>query len=391
VNAFDNKVVTPTAAELIQRATDLIPVLRERSARCEEMRRVLPETIDDLVRNGLVRIAQPKRFGGFGLGPDVVAEVAMQIGRGCGASGWMASQWPGHQFIVGMFPLQAQEEYWANSPDTLSSTASAMTEGSIEPVADGFRVKGARIRFSSGVDASEWIIMMTPVAMCLVPRADYVVVDDWFVSGLKGSGSKSVFIEDAFVPIHRSLTPEAMFGGNTAGTELYADPYYQGIPYPIWTSPMLAAAVVGMAQGVIDLFDARVMKRMSQQTMGPAIEQPGNQLRFAEACAEVDAARAIIRNTLQEVREWGTRGGGIAMVDRARSRRDTTYAIKLCVQATDRLYESGDASAIYDSSPSQRMVRDVHAGALQLSLTWDEPAIQYSRVRWGLPPQTRLI
>lgn len=146
-----------------------------------------------------------------------------------------------------------------------------------------------------------------------------------------------------------------------------------------------------MAQGVVDLFEERVVERMSLQTMGPAKEQPGNQLRFAEATAEVDAARTILLNILKSLREWGERGGDIPVIDRVRSRRDTTYAVKLAIRAADRLFESGDASALYDASPSQRLVRDIHAGALQVSLTWDEPAIQYSRVRWGLPPQTRLF
>jgi hypothetical protein len=74
-------------------------------------------------------------------------------------------------------------------------------------------------------------------------------------------------------------------------------------------------------------------------------------------------------------------------MERARLRRNIAYATRLCLQATDRLAESGDASGHYDSSPFQRFERDVHMGALQFVLTWDEPALAYSQRRWGLPTE----
>ena len=54
----------PDFAELLARAEALVPVLRERAGRTEELRRLPDETIDDLHRSGLFRILQPKRVGG---------------------------------------------------------------------------------------------------------------------------------------------------------------------------------------------------------------------------------------------------------------------------------------------------------------------------------------
>jgi hypothetical protein len=96
---IDNTMISPDAASLIRWASSYVPTLRERSARCEQERHILPETIKDFIDAGVVRIAQPVEFGGLGLSIDVAAEVAMEVGRGCGASAWMAAQWPGHQFI----------------------------------------------------------------------------------------------------------------------------------------------------------------------------------------------------------------------------------------------------------------------------------------------------
>src|SRR6266513_1745807 len=123
-----------TRDELRRKAADLVPVLRERSARCEELRRIPPETVQDVIDAGFLRIAQPVPFGGLGLGVDTVAEVAIEIGRGCPSTAWMVGQWPGHNFIAGMYTKEAQDEYFADGPDTLSSTASAVVKMDAQPV-----------------------------------------------------------------------------------------------------------------------------------------------------------------------------------------------------------------------------------------------------------------
>jgi hypothetical protein len=80
--------------ELVRRAAELVPVLKERAA-------------------------QPVRFGGLGLNFDVVCDVAAELGRGCGSTAWCYSIWASHNWLAGMFPQRAQEEYWADSPNTL--------------------------------------------------------------------------------------------------------------------------------------------------------------------------------------------------------------------------------------------------------------------------------
>ena len=60
----DGKKAAPNYSDLLTRAEALIPVLRERAARGEELRRLPDETIADLHKSGLFRVLQPKRVGG---------------------------------------------------------------------------------------------------------------------------------------------------------------------------------------------------------------------------------------------------------------------------------------------------------------------------------------
>jgi 3-hydroxy-9,10-secoandrosta-1,3,5(10)-triene-9,17-dione monooxygenase len=380
----------PAREEIIARATALIPTIRARSAACEKARRILPETVADFRDAGFFRIAKSTRFGGYGLGVDTVIEVALEIGRGCGSSAWMAGQWPGHQFMVGYFPLEAQEEYWAGGPDTMSSTASAVARLNVQPEGDGYRVTDSQLRFSSGCDEAQWILlMMAPYGQVLVPKRDFEVLDDWYVSGLRGTGSKSIVIKDAYIPPHRFVPIDKLKSGRPPGAELVDDPYLRA-PMGLVLNQMLLGPTIGMARGVLDLFEERVVKRRDLHTMKPASEGAGAQLRFAESSAEVEAAIMFIRNNCRVLREWGSRDETATEVERSRLRRDTTYAAKLAVTATQRLMSQGDASGMFDDQQLGRQGRDVYMAGLQASLTWDEPAQTFSRLRWGLPATSLL-
>jgi len=123
--------------ELIEHARRLIPVVRERAPRAEELRRLPPETVRDYVDAGFVRACVPERFGGMEHEVDIAIELALALGRGCSASGWLASFYPLHHWMVGWLPEQGQREVWADSPDALISTVPAFVGGSFEPVEGG--------------------------------------------------------------------------------------------------------------------------------------------------------------------------------------------------------------------------------------------------------------
>jgi 3-hydroxy-9,10-secoandrosta-1,3,5(10)-triene-9,17-dione monooxygenase len=377
---------TVSREEMLERAKALVPVLRERSAKCEELRRIPQETIDDLVNAGIVRMAQPPRFGGLGFGVDAVTDLALEVGRGCPSTAWMTGQWAGHNFMVGYFREEAQEEYFADSPDTMSSTASAVARLEMEEVKGGLQVS-AQMRFSSGCDAADWILLFTPpLGMSLVPKADFRVEDDWHVMGLRGTGSKSVVLDDVFIPEYRTVPLEALATGRSYGAEIYPDNPWYRVPMMPTLNTLLLAATIGMARGVLDIVDERVKSRVDLHTFKPTFERPGVQLRFAEACAEVDTAVLLLHDILAGLEHWGRQEELMPPLEFARLRRNVAYSAKLCLQAADRLLEYGDASGMYEPQPLQRWGRDVHMAGLQYMLTWDEPALAYSQRRWGLEP-----
>src|SRR5881628_2255010 len=95
--------------ELLGRASRLVPVLKERAARTEQLRQLPPETVEDLISTSLIRMGNPSRYGGHGVDHDAMFEIAWELGRGCGSTAWVYGVWTVHNWIVGHFPERAQE------------------------------------------------------------------------------------------------------------------------------------------------------------------------------------------------------------------------------------------------------------------------------------------
>src|SRR5712692_813190 len=380
------KAAVPTRDELIGRAAALVPALRERAARAEEQRRISSETIAEIQSAGLLRLASPDPYGGFGLDCDTAFEVEAELGRGCGSTAWCYGVWAIHNWATGLFPEEAQEEYYAD-PDVLSSSSYYPTDAHVTPVEGGYQISG-RWSFSSGCDAAGWVTLggLGPAGLLwfLVPASDYRIDDTWYVAGLKGTGSKDIVIEGAFVPGHRVLQVATAIEGKTEGWGLHHRPSYR-VPLFSALSWAIAAPTIGMAQGALEEFTSQLGGRSQA-------ESAASQLRLAESAIEIDLARMLMRTDTRDVLDRGASGAPFTLLDRARFRRDEAFVARLCVRATDRLYEAAGGHALYSSNPLQRYQRDIHAAAHHVSMRWDTSAELYGRMAMGLepPPGARL-
>lgn len=379
----------PTREELLRRATALVPVLRERAAHAEALRQIPAETVQDLIESRTMRVGNPARYGGIGIDYDAMYEMAWELGRGCGSTAWCYAIWTFHTWCVGHFPAEGQEDYFADGPDTLCSSSFNAAEATAEPVPGGYRLRG-HWQFSSGCDAAGWAVLgaRTPQGLIwvLVPRSDYAIVDTWFVSGLCGTGSKDIVIDDAFVPAHRTADPARAGVADFTAWDLHRQPTYR---VPLWSISGwdLAAPLIGIAQGAIDEFCARFQGASGG---GRTADPVALQLRLAEAAAEVDSARALHRQGIREILAKGERGEPFSALDQARYRRDKAFIAKLCVQAVNRLFDASGGHALFAAQAMQRLHRDAHAAAHHFALSWDAAGQMYGRLALETSAETGL-
>ena len=369
-------------AELLARASALAPALRERAAEAEELRRLPDASFDALIATGLYRIAVPMRFGGLDIDYSLALDVAEELARACPATGWCYGLWAAHAWLIGYWPLLAQEEVFGGDPDTLAASSLNTGKSTCVPVDGGYRLSG-RWEFSSGCDFSDWVMLGVPGIgernWALVPKADFQIVDTWFVSGLRGSGSKDIVVDDAFVPSHRVLDVATAGDGDWTGWDLHEQTRYRA-PIPALLGWDLVAPMIGIARGMIDEF----IGRLSGTTgAGRTAESEAVHIRLSQACAEVDAARALMHRDVREILDRAASGEGYSALDRARYRRDRAYAIQLCLQSANRIFDISGAHALFDSVALQRYHRDAHAVAHRDTLLMDFGGQDFGRLALG--------
>jgi 3-hydroxy-9,10-secoandrosta-1,3,5(10)-triene-9,17-dione monooxygenase len=361
----------------------MLPQIKARAGETEKLRQIPQATVDELKASGLMRVANPERYGGYGYDVDLYFDIAMELGTACGSTAWCYSVWSSHNWMIGHWPEEAQDEYFAGGPDVLSSSAFAML-GRLQPIDGGFRLSG-RWDFSSGSDAGHWAMLgaIGPAGPCmaLVERSDYEVLDTWFVSGLRGTGSKDIQVADAFVPAHRVATILGPMD-NSPGYALHGRASYR-LPTMSIMPFTLCSPLVGMAQGALNEFIDSLRGKMGR---GRTAESVAVQLRIAESSAEIDAARLLVRTTSRDLIDRAARGELPDEMTQATARRNYGYVTKLCLQAVNRLFEAGGGHSLFETQALQRFHRDVHAGSHQIALYWDAIGDGYGRAALGLPP-----
>jgi 3-hydroxy-9,10-secoandrosta-1,3,5(10)-triene-9,17-dione monooxygenase len=379
----------------LDRIRALLPALCERAAETERMRRLPDTTLRDFQEAGLFRALQPKRYGGYELDPDTFYQAVMDMGTVCGSSAWILSVVGIHNWQLGLFHPQAQEDVWHDDTSALLSTSLAPT-GTVERVEGGFRLYG-RWSFSSGCDFCQWVVLGGIVPpqregdspdprIFLVPRSAYTIDDNWYVMGLCGTGSKDIVVEDTVVPEYRTLSYHDMFYLRYPGTVVNDAPLYC-LPFGSLFPCAIAAPAVGTARGALQTFREQTKTRVSTRDNLRVAEDPFIQFRLAEAAAAVDAAQDRLLRNCEEMMRMTRAGQEIPLATRARYRWDAAKAVDGSVRAVDRLFEAGGGRSVFLHNPLQRAWRDVHAMRAHVGNNPERAAAVFGRSEFGLPPQ----
>lgn len=390
-NQTPSSSTIPTREDLLQRARDLIPVLRERAHQAEIDHRV-PDATQQAFRDaGFYRIFVPKRWGGYEMDYTTSIDIAAELGRGCGSSAWIFTNLTQQSLVNGLKDPRSQEELWADDPDAVVSSAFAAPDATIRRVDGGFVVDGVW-RFSSGIDFAAGVnvqLFLRPDdgpaehRFALVPKSDYEIIDDWFVSGLAATGSRSLKLNEVFIPDYRTMSSLDVGGGPTPGSAVSASPLYQ-MPFWATASRLFASPLIGIARGALEVMEEDIAGRVAASGIKLA-EQPIVHLRLAEAGGEIEAAWALALRDCVTARQMTEAGRFPSQTERASWRRNCSYAALLCVRAVDRIHDLAGMRAMEAGSHIQRAWRDVHAGASQTGIVWDMQAGIYGRARFGLP------
>jgi alkylation response protein AidB-like acyl-CoA dehydrogenase len=287
------------------------------------------------------RLLVPRSHGGLELELPVAAEVIAALAKIEGSVGWIAMIAGVTQLLAALLPRETYDQIYRNGPDVIFA-GSNQPAGTAEATSGGWRV-GGRWPFASGSRHANWIIgycvmmkdgapLAGPVAGAslmqgfFMPAHHWQIEDTWYVAGLKGTGSHHVVLKDTVVP-------DANFFDLMGGVSCLPGPLYQA---PLQTLPLLHGPFgVGVADGALDELVAHA--RTGRQ-----------QFRAAAPMRDTEGFQYELGRTESELR--------------------AIWLAKACIRVVDACFALGGGSALYETSPLQRRLRDIHVAGQHASV-----------------------
>ncbi len=382
-------VEPPALADLERRAWELVPHLQAEGAATDARRTLSEVTVRKLFDAGILRYFQPRRYDGWEMPWGTQYYLSKIIAHGCPSTAWVVSVVGQHLCHAARFPGEAQDEVWAGSKDIIVATSSTTKPNArVERVKGGFIVEGS-YGFSSGIDHSAWGLANGAVDgegparwYFLMPRKDYTIDDTWHTIGMRGTGTKDLHAQKAFVPEHRALRFDIFNNANPPGAKHNPGYIYQMEmgPHVHGSSPL--GPVVGTAEGAVKAYIDITKSRISALTGARVADNEAVHLRLSESSAEVHAADLVARHDLELLHERGKAGQPLSEKEKVELVRNRGYIAEQCVRAVTRLVRMMGALGIFDDNPLNRYYRDIHAMTTQVGVSWDATMPHYGR--WAL-------
>ena len=385
------------AADVVARTWEIVPELRARAERAGIDRKLPRENIDAMRRAGSLKTIQATRNGGYGLGIRSHVDVIRTLGRGCGSTAWVAGVVHAHSWVVSHMPEAGQDEIYANPDNVVSAVIGP--RGTAQKVEGGFRLTGVW-PFGSGCENADWLLLGARVfdpEGNVIDEGDFGVLqsnitirDDWHVSGLRGTGSCTMEVNDLFVPEHLFVSLPAIIMRQSPGAGLHSEWVQNCAAVPVLTIALCAGAL-GVAEQAFEDYPALVRGKTIAYTGDDLQTNAIAHLRIAEAAMAIHEAKVLLYNCADEIDDHGRRGVEIDFLHRARLRVDCAVAVRRCLDAVEILFKESGASGVRASSPLCRAYDDVRAinnhGLLKLETNLE----MYGRLLLGQSPNTPLI
>jgi alkylation response protein AidB-like acyl-CoA dehydrogenase len=381
--------------EMLSQARQLAPTIRERAQEIERARRLPADLAATLAQAGVFRIMLPRSLGGLELGAADALRVIEAVGEADASTGWCVMIAATSSLSAAYLPMEAARRIHA-TPTTITGGVFAPM-GKARAEGDGYRLSG-RWQWASGSANCAWLAGGSAILedgkprllpngaldsrMLFFPASAATLIDSWHTSGLCGTGSGEMQVDDIAVPREYSVS-------------LITDlPREQG---PLYRFPVfgllalgIAAVMLGNARAAVaDLVELAGAKR-PQASSRTLAERAAAQAELAQAEARLRGARAFYYEALGEAWAKVCAGDPLDTAARASLRLAATHAVRTCADVARAMHDLGGGSSVFLSSALQRRFRDAHVGTQHMMVspaTWELTG----RVLMGLPTDASVL
>lgn len=352
--------------------------------------RLPPEVAQALVDAGVYRLLVPRAQGGAEATPADYVATLETVAAADGSAGWCAMIGATSSLMsVFLDPVLATEVY--GSADATSCGVFAPM-GRATPVDGGVRVRG-RWPFASGCEHARWRMVgvlveggpagggLADVRSVLLRADETRIVDTWHVSGLRGTGSHDLQVDDVVVPTERMFS---LFGVPRIDGALYRMPFFGLLAAGV------AAVAIGIARAALEAFASLAATKRAPGAKHALAGREVAQLQFGQASARIAAGRAGLLAALAALEAELAHGCSVTLEGRARLRLAAAHATTESAAAVDLVYHAAGATAVYDTSSLQRCFRDVHVATQHAMVNATATALA-GRVLLGVDADTSTL
>jgi alkylation response protein AidB-like acyl-CoA dehydrogenase len=360
--ATDTARAAPAPLEI---ARALAPRIRQRADEIEAARQLPHDLVMDIASAGLFKVALSEDEGGLGADVLTTMRVIEEVARADGSTGWCVAMGINTFRQSAQFEPEVRRQLFHSDPIGVSA-GSANARGRALAVPGGYRVTGHWF-FASGCMHSSLLHGACKVfdgdAPRMRPNGDQDVriayfspkslariIDTWNVSGMRGTGSHDIEVEDVFVPEEHTFSAldrrarvtgpmNRMHGFDLAGCGF-------------------CCVGLGVARAAIDEFVELANRKIPRSSSGLLRERNMVQAQVGEAEAQLRSGRALLFDTVAEM--WQTVLAREFVSERQRSdlRMAMTHAAQCAARATHLVCVAAGTTSIFTSSPLERFARD---------------------------------
>jgi alkylation response protein AidB-like acyl-CoA dehydrogenase len=392
-----------SAKECLARARALGPVIAEAVPRIEASRELPPDLVDALHDAGLYRMLFPRTLGGQELPLPVYLQVIEEIAKHDASTAWCVAQSSVCSTITTCLDHAVAWEMFGRDPRAVLNWGPQGRTAKAIAADAGYRLTG-RWPFASGSRHANWMAAHcavyepdgetrrndaegNPVDRTFIfPRASAEIIDNWYVMGLKGTGSDSYAVNDLFVPEERSMT---VFGRNPAERRVHG-PIYLFTVHQLFGASF-AAVALGIVRSALDAFVELAKTKVPAPTGGSTVLRDNAvvQSQVGVAQSQLAAARVFLMHAIEEVWEEAF-NDAVSLDKRVQLRMAESNATQTAKQVMDIAYHGAGATAIFESNPFERRFRDLHTVTQQVQAHFSVFEV-IGKHFLGLPLTSRLI
>ncbi len=384
--------MTTTTQDMVGVARELRETIDGYSAEGERLGHMPDALVRLLGERGFFDLMRPAVYGGLELDLATGFRAVEEVSVADGAAGWCVVIGGGGGPVRYLAPETAREIYRPGVP--LAGVGSPT--GRFTPVDGGYRVTG-RWAYASGSHHAAWIALgglvmdggaprmingMPEYRVAYVRPSDIEILDTWHVAGLRATSSNDVAADDVFVPAERSAAP--MTDAPVLTGAVFA------IPQFTLFSITLIPVALGIARRAIEEITLLAQAKVPLTSTTPLREKPLAQYELGRAEGLLQAASALLYNTIDELVATVERGDEISMALKGRVRLAGTFGTDAASQAVEICYRLGGGTSNYETSALQRCMRDMHAITQHFIVASANYEI-VGRILMGLAPGTPAI